>query len=869
MKLKDETNSKKNVEEKTPSMVLTIDIGNNKLDLLNIYDINNPEQDIYNFCLKNKLDFNILKEIKDQIQILITQNIQQNNRQNQANSYSKEISQLNEVNGYDKNIKYQNFINSSDNLAETNFNTDQQNNIEDINNLEILDGNNNMLPKNTNNNNLKKYYSKLSTYTTNTNNIKDTRKIIRHKIHKSKIEELDKEMRMFNNKNNHNISSQIFNNYTPNNSSFFISPSFNTNNHNPNIALRNYFSKEEDIYFTENNPYFQNNNDNVKNNKNKRKKNKKVNKSMSVNAIYSKKINPGQDLYERNMKYNEEKKEKIKILKKYLESDQDEDNTFSPKINKLSKTQNEHRKQKKLEYSNPEIIKNYKKYKDDKIKMLKLKQEKEYEKYTFKPIINNSSSTSKNLGIENTIKKFGSRIDLKNNNSYNKEGKNEVNKNLTRFEILYNERIHQNENRNKLMNKIYNKFPFKPKINEKSTYLKIDKPFKERLKTYSNKTKENMQKIKKLYEKEKSQDESFKPKINTEKNKSLLRHKNEITNKKGKDNNNNIRLKNIYSNLYIINHNYNKKNKTKKRTLINKSFSNNILLYANDSKKEKTKTDKYTNLYLYNEKYNNEKKILKDKYFKSQNKSPTCNNTSQKIINKKRENYFKKLFHILDNDEDNKISTGHINIFGLPKKIKNILEPIFISLEEEQEDLNENEFIYVCKKLYNNLSYIEKKEFMEYIENDKNKKEKKNQEENYTFKPKINKRNNSYEKIGGTTWGKSTHATQIFAGDGEFVGNFSKNYYNLKSSADISNKEIFLNNYHFINSGSGQEGNRKSKYAFKNIFSNKNFDISKNFSNNKNMLVNNYIIKNNLIKSTTIINKDSKKNDYFNSNNKK
>ena len=29
------------------------------------------------------------------------------------------------------------------------------------------------------------------------------------------------------------------------------------------------------------------------------------------------------------------------------------------------------------------------------------------------------------------------------------------------------------------------------------------------------------------------------------------------------------------------------------------------------------------------------------------------------------------------------------------------------------------------------------------------------------------------------------------------------------------------------------------------------------------------MIKNNLIKSTTIINKDSKKNDYFNSNNKK
>ena len=63
MKLNNENKEKKIKEERTPVMILTIDIGNNKLELLNIYDINNPEQDIYNFCLKNKLDFNILKEI--------------------------------------------------------------------------------------------------------------------------------------------------------------------------------------------------------------------------------------------------------------------------------------------------------------------------------------------------------------------------------------------------------------------------------------------------------------------------------------------------------------------------------------------------------------------------------------------------------------------------------------------------------------------------------------------------------------------------------------------------------------------------------------------------------------------------------------
>ena len=188
MKLNNENNNnikEKNIdcEEITPAMILTLDIGNKKLEKLNIYDIDNPEQDIYNFCLKNKLDFNILKEIKNQIQILISQNINRNILQNQINSFSKEASQLNEINNNDKNIKYQNFINNSDNLTETNFNTNQQNNFEDLNNYEIYENfNKNKPTKSKSNNNLKKYYNKVNNY--NANSIKDTKKIITHKIHK-------------------------------------------------------------------------------------------------------------------------------------------------------------------------------------------------------------------------------------------------------------------------------------------------------------------------------------------------------------------------------------------------------------------------------------------------------------------------------------------------------------------------------------------------------------------------------------------------------------------------------------------------------------------------------------------------------------
>ena len=832
----DKQNKSDTKEENTPTMILTIDIGNNQLKKLNIYNIYNTEQDIYNFCLKNQLDFTILKEIQKQIEILISNKLKQNSKQNQINNSSLKTK---DINNNEKN-KLQNSSNISDNLAETNFNTNQPNFIENMNDLEILNNyNTKFICNNGNNSNLKKYYSKVNNnINNNLNNIKDNKKIIRHKIHESKIEELDRESELFNN----NLFSPVINSYTPNNSFFYIISSFNSvknkNKNYPNITLRNYFSKEEDIYYTENNPLFTNNNENNKKMKKNKKINKVVNKSVSLNGIHLKNYNIGKDLYERNLKYNEEKTEKLKVLKQNLESDLDEDNTFAPKINKISKTQKEYRKQKKLEYSNPDIIKNYKKYKEEKIKSLKEKQEKEFEKkYTFKPMINNCSLIfKKNTSQSHNFKKIENILNIKNisrsNTNVNKNFKNnniskECSKSITRFEKLYNERINQEENQNKLRQKIYNEFSFKPKINEKSHYLKLDKPFRERLKTYSNKSRENMIRIRKLYEREKENEESFHPKLNTEKNKKLLKKKKIESNSNNlNDISNNSKIKSRCKNLYIINH------KQLKR-INNKSYSNNnILIPIEKNKNDKNKIGYHTKLFLQNEKYRKRKNILTEKNNKSQNKS--CCNNSEEIINKKREKYYKILFHLLDSDEDNKITSEHINIFSIPKKIQKILEPIFISLDEQKESLNEIEFVYVCKRLYNTLSYIDKKELLLYIEKEDNyhKKEKKIK---YLFKPKINKRNNSYEKLHVTfTNGHNSKSTGI----DEKISKVNFNN-NIKNSDEIKNKK---NNFYFINSG-GNERNKKTKNPnfLSNINLNKKIYISKIRIKNKSSLVNKII----------------------------
>ena len=52
----------------TSLMVLTIDIGNGTCDKLRIHNINDYQEEAYNFCAKNNLDFNTMKEINHQIE---------------------------------------------------------------------------------------------------------------------------------------------------------------------------------------------------------------------------------------------------------------------------------------------------------------------------------------------------------------------------------------------------------------------------------------------------------------------------------------------------------------------------------------------------------------------------------------------------------------------------------------------------------------------------------------------------------------------------------------------------------------------------------------------------------------------------------
>ena len=55
-------------------MILTIDIGDGICDKLRIHNITKFEEETYDFCAKNNLDFHTMQEINNQIQKVIKEN---------------------------------------------------------------------------------------------------------------------------------------------------------------------------------------------------------------------------------------------------------------------------------------------------------------------------------------------------------------------------------------------------------------------------------------------------------------------------------------------------------------------------------------------------------------------------------------------------------------------------------------------------------------------------------------------------------------------------------------------------------------------------------------------------------------------------
>ena len=257
----------------------------------------------------------------------------------------------------------------------------------------------------------------------------------------------------------------------------------------------------------------------------------------------------------------------------------------------------------------------------------------------------------------------------------NKKGNNYENEkpNNKIFLKLYEDKKVYNENLNELKTKFDKMYSYRPILNDNS---KIKDPFNKRLLTYQVHSKEKLQKIKDEINKE----NLVKPKYV---NKTISKDKNTIQNSKNENNENNP----------------------------------------------------YTLMYLVNDKYKQNKKQLEIQTYSNYFSDPVINKSTDKLLENKKERAFKKIFSLLDGDEDNIIKNSAVNVNRIPKNIREILEPIFRELREENETLNENEFITVCEQIYKQLPYDKKSIMMNFAYD---KKVNKKPQTNHSPKPKIN-----------------------------------------------------------------------------------------------------------------------------------
>jgi hypothetical protein len=237
---------------------------------------------------------------------------------------------------------------------------------------------------------------------------------------------------------------------------------------------------------------------------------------------------------------------------------------------------------------------------------------------------------------------------------------------------------------------------------------------------------------------------------------------------------------------------------------------------------------------------------MAEKYYQDQIKPPQFCQSTEDIINKKKEKSFKQIFKLLDGDEDSKISSTHINTSKLPKNILRILEPVLNELKEENETLNEIEFIFVCDQLYLSLPWNERRELTTFEDVAKKnlKKEKIMKEKNnFSFKPRINKRNYSFENQTILTNNKNTdlnsniNHNEIFNNKYQSsIINSYKNYNNYYIKRKINENSNEKNKENKIKNGKNQINNRVNYFNLRITNKNNSENIIKNNNNENNHL---------------------------------
>lgn len=94
-----------------------------------------------------------------------------------------------------------------------------------------------------------------------------------------------------------------------------------------------------------------------------------------------------------------------------------------------------------------------------------------------------------------------------------------------------------------------------------------------------------------------------------------------------------------------------------------------------------------------------QKKYHNDKIYLNSKKVFTIASTNS-ILNSQKQAAFKRMFMILDSDEDKQISINSINLKIVPEYIKKILSPIILMMAKNLICFKEESFIKECNNIF-------------------------------------------------------------------------------------------------------------------------------------------------------------------------
>ena len=703
------TENKNEENNDEPIYVMTLALEQGKSEKIEIYENSDPAQLAYNFCSKNNLDFTALDYLKEQITNLLEsyakneneeefeKNIELTEEKNENNNEDINIPEIEEVQESQENNLTENY---KENTKNSKLNENEISNNEIIGEINIDELQNNK--KNSNNRNDR-----------NKIDIKDDLK----------------------NENEQNFYENITNNENKDNSNM----SCNNNIHDNDLIINKNETNENinDEYLVEINDKFEEKKENenleskemqLTNSNNKSIKNKRnykinediiigmgdydINDNKSINK--SENIDESSDLY-KIKNYNNNILEENKNNSNNEQNYNDKNLFLRPASKKISEqilTNNFNQETKTNTYTNNNIIQNEEEennnlytpkniqylYRNNKYEPNKIKKEfpENTEKILNYKKINKIKHKEKNISNSNKRKNTKNLIQfLSDRNKIIKQEKEEEIKSIKKEIDKIDNNLKKNKNsipksNNYLtknismrkMDKIHEeysqKYSFKPVINDN---YKTDLNFNERLKIFNNISKIKKEELKNnfsnLKDKQSGQD-FFKPKL-------ISKQFSFTKSKTKKDINNEISTENM---------------------------------------------DIFNKNYLYWKKYNLNKENLYNKFYEKKNEPIFYSKIiSDKIINESNRKAFSNLFNILDSDQDDLITSVSINLNNIPEKIIKIIQPLLIELKEDNQTLNQDEFIKAMNKLFENISFTDRRELI-------------NEYNNYNTKKQNNEKNN-------------------------------------------------------------------------------------------------------------------------------